>query len=284
MTTSTIDEAFVEQFKSNVYQLSQQRGSRLGNTVRLESLVGNVHNFERLDSVAAVPKPGRHSDTPVLDAPHSRRRVSPGDYEWGDLVDREDKLRLIISPESEYAIAGANALGRQKDDLIIAAFNGNATDGAGSPVAFPASQVVPAAAAGLNLDKTLAGIELLNANEADDEGRTFAIGSKQLRDVLNEEQFTSADYNTVRTLMTGQVTTFLGLSWVRTERLNLNVSTRECFMYQRMGMGLAINEDMFARIAERVDKSFAFQVYCRMTMGATRIEEESVVQVDCAES
>ena len=105
---NTITEAFVEQFKANVYQLSQQRGSRLGMCTRFESLVGNTHNFERLGAVAAQVKQSRHADTPILDAPHSRRKVSPGDYEWGDLVDREDKLLLIISPESEYAIDGAN--------------------------------------------------------------------------------------------------------------------------------------------------------------------------------
>lgn len=283
---NTISEAFVEQFKSNVYQLSQQRGSRLGGTVRIESLVGNVHNFERLDSVAAQQKTGRHADTPVLDAPHSRRRVSPEDWEWGDLVDREDKLRLIINPESEYAIAGANALGRAKDDLIIAAFNGDATDGAGSAVSFPAGNIIDVGDVtnGLTLDKILEAQEALNANEVPDEDRYFCYGSRQLRNLLNITEITSQDYNTVRTLMAGQVSTFLGFQWIRSERLALATDTRSCFAWHRQSMGLAINEDMFARIAERADKSFAWQVYCRMTLNATRIEEEGVIQIDCSEA
>jgi hypothetical protein len=281
---NTISNAFVEQFKSNVYQLSQQRGSRLGMCVRNESLVGNVHNFERLSAVAAQAKVSRHADTPVLDAPHSRRRVSPEDWEWGDLVDREDKLRLIISPESEYAIAGANALGRAKDDQIITAFNADATDGAGAPVAFPAGQVVPVGTSGLTKDKVLAGIELLNAAEVPDEDRYITYGSKQLTDILNIAEFTSADYNTVRLLMSGQIATFLGLTWIRSERLPLATADRSCFMWHKQSMGVAVNEDMFARIAERADKSFAYQVYCRYTLGATRIEEEGVVEIVCLES
>jgi hypothetical protein len=282
---NTISQAFVEQFKSNVYQLSQQRGSRLGGAVRTESLVGNVDNFERLGAVTAQAKASRHADTPVLDAPSSRRKVSPVDYDWGDLVDREDKLRLIISPESEYAIAGANALGRAKDDLIIAAFTGSATDGNGTAVPFPtgATNVVPANALGLTEAKVLAGIQLLNSQEVDDMDRFFAYGSQQLTNVLQLAAFTSADYNTVRTLMAAQLTTFMGLSWIRSERLLKASTTRKTIMWQKQAMGLAINADMFARIAERADKSFAYQVYCSMTMGATRIEEAGVIEVDCIE-
>ena len=283
---STISQAFVEQFKSNVYQLSQQRGSRLGDKVRVESLTGNVDNFERLGSVTAQAKASRHADTPVLDAPSSRRKVSPVDYDWGDLVDREDKLRLIINPESEYAIAGANALGRAKDDIIIAAALGNATDGNGAAVPFDTNNIVAVGAVGLTEAKVLAGIEILNRNEVDENDRYFAYGSQQLTNVLQLAAFTSADYNTVRTLMAAQLTTFLGLSWVRSERLSITApgGTRKCIMWQKMGIGLAINADMFARIAERPDKSFAYQVYCSMTMGSTRIEEAAVVEVDCDEA
>jgi hypothetical protein len=285
---STISQAFVEQFKSNVYQLSQQRGSRLGGAVRVESLVGNVDNFERIGQVTAQAKASRHADTPVLDAPSSRRKVSPVDYDWGDLVDREDKLRLIINPESEYAIAGANALGRAKDDIIIAAFNGNVTDGNGASINFATDGgiVVAVGAVGLTEAKVLAGIQSLNKNEVDDMDRFFTYGSEQLSNVLSLAAFTSADYNTVRTLMSGKVETFLGLTWIRSERLPSTGAggTRSCFMWQRMAMGLGINEDMFARIAERPDKSFAWQVYCSMTMGSTRIEGVGVVQVDCDEA
>ncbi len=290
---NTIDEAFVEQFRSNVYQLSQQRGSRLGMCVRFESLIGNFHNFERLGSVIALESTGtRHSDSPILDAPHSRRRVSPRDFEWGDVVDREDKLRLIISPESEYAIAGANALGRTKDDLIIEAFVADAINGDNSAAPFPGTGdesglVIAPNSEGLTLDKILAGLAHLNLREVPDEDRYFTYGSAQLTEILTDDKFTSADFNTVRTLMAGQVTTYLGLTWIRSERLEVDLiptpDVRSCIMWYKQSMGIAVNEDMFARIAERADLSFAWQVYCRLTMGATRIEEAGVVQIDCDE-
>lgn len=285
--SSTINQAFVEQFRSNVYHLSQQRGSRLGDTVRYEPLIGDVAHFERIAAVTAQNKPSRHSDTPILNAPHSGRRALPQDREWGDLVDREDKLRLLISPESEYVIAGGHALGRAKDDIIITAATGSATDGDGAAVTFPATQQVANSVGGtntnLNLAKVLRAQRIMNANEVFEDDRFFVYGSQQLEAILAIAQFTSSDY-AVRALMEGGISQFLGFSWRRSERLNVASSDRSCLAYQRMGIGLAVNEEMFARVAERPDKSFATQVYCRMTMGSVRIEEEAVVEVICRES
>ena len=291
----TIDEAFVEQFRDIVFHKFQQKGSRLSETVYYEPLVGEVHNFEVLAPVTAVWKTtdaqpygpyDRHKDTPILDAPHSRRRVNPTDAEWGDLVDREDKLRLLINPESNYARAANNALGRAADDLIVLAFNGDATDGSGSPVSFPAGNVIANGAVGLTFDKVNQALEKMNLAEVDDDDdRWFVINSKGVRDLLNQSKPTSTDYVAAHALMEGKVVNgWMGFRWKRSERLPKTGNIRSGFAYHKMAMGLAVNEAMFTRIAERPDKSFAHQVYCRMTEGATRILDEGVYQVDYDET
>ena len=100
-----ITTAFVEQYKSNVFHLAQQKGSRLRDTVKLETVNGKSHFFERIGSVAAEKRTSRHADTPRMDTPHSRRKVTMDDYDWADLIDNEDKVRMLISPQSEYAMA-----------------------------------------------------------------------------------------------------------------------------------------------------------------------------------
>jgi len=120
-----ITTAFVEQYKSNVFHLAQQKGSRLRDAVRTETVVGKAHFFERIGSTAALKRTSRHSDTPRVDTPHSRRKVTMDDYDWADLIDNEDKVRMLISPSSEYAQAGAWAMGRAMDDAIIDAASGN---------------------------------------------------------------------------------------------------------------------------------------------------------------
>jgi len=142
--STQITTAFVEQYKSNVFHLAQQKGSRLRGAVKTETVTGKAHFFERIGSTAAQLRTSRHSDTPRVDTPHSRRKVTMNDYDWADLIDNEDKVRMLISPQSEYAQAGAYAMGRAMDDAIIAAATGNALGGVagGTSIALPPGQKV----------------------------------------------------------------------------------------------------------------------------------------------
>jgi len=128
-----ITEAFVQQYNANVMHLVQQKGSRLESKVRKESQRGKSQFFDRIGTVAAVLRTGRHSSTPQIDTPHSRRMVTLSDYEWADLVDDQDKIRMLIDPTSEYAMAAAWAFGRSKDDVIIANALGSAYDDLARP-------------------------------------------------------------------------------------------------------------------------------------------------------
>ena len=127
--SSQITTAFVQQYSANVQLLSQQMGSLLRDKVRVESVVGKNAFFDQVGSVTAVQKTSRHSDTPQIDTPHARRRVSLSDYEFADLIDNQDKVRMLIDPTSTYAQAAAYAIGRAMDDVIISAALGTAFTG-----------------------------------------------------------------------------------------------------------------------------------------------------------
>ena len=189
---STIDKAFVEQFKSNVIHLSQQQGDRLRRTCNSVTTKAEKHNFERVGIREAVQKTTRHTATPVLDVPHSRRVVTMQDYQWADLVDEEDKIRMLINPESEYAKAGAWAMGRQCDRLIITAARADSTDGDGNPVTFDANNVVPVGTSGMTITKLLQAREILLANDVDEynEPMWCIVTAKQMTDLLNTTEIT----------------------------------------------------------------------------------------------
>jgi hypothetical protein len=283
-----ITTAFVEQYKSNVFHLAQQKGSRLRDAVRTETVVGKSHFFERIGTAAAQKRTSRHSDTPRMDTPHSRRKVTMDDYDWADLIDNEDKVRMLISPQSEYAMAGAWAMGRAMDDSIIAAATGNAFGGVsgGTTVALPAAQKVAHGSAGLNLDKLIEAKEILDGNDVDpDEARYLIATSKQMSDLLALEKVTSSDYASIKALVQGEINTYLGFNFIRTERLGLDGSSnRQVLAFTQSGIGLAVGSDVSTRISERADKNYATQVFLSMTIGATRIEDEKVVEIACVEA
>jgi len=282
-----ITTAFVEQYKSNVFHLAQQKGSKLRDAVRTESIVGKSHFFERIGSTAAVKRTSRHADTPRVDTPHSRRKVTMDDYDWADLIDDSDKVRLLISPQSEYAKAGAYAMGRTMDDVIIAAATGNAFGGVsgGSTIALPAGQKIAHGSTGLTIAKLISAKETLDAANVDpDEGRTIVCSAKQISDLLGTTQITSSDFNSVKALVQGDIDTFMGFKFIRSERLGTDSNgNRQVLAFTNSSIGLALGKDIQTKISERADKNYSTQVYLCMTIGATRVEDEKVVEIACTE-
>lgn len=285
--STQITTAFVEQYKNNVLHLAQQKGSRLRDTARYTPVTGKSHYFERIGATAAQVRTTRHSDTPQIDTPHSRRKVTLVDYDWADLIDQEDKVKMLITPQSEYAMAGANAMGRAMDDALIAAASGNAFGGVAgaTSIALPASQKIAGGTTGLTLDKLLSAKEIIDSSDVDpEENRYVVCSAKQITDLLNTTQVTSSDYNTVRALASGQIDTFLGFKFIRSQRLAVASSIRSCLAYTESALGLAVGADITTRISERDDKNYATQVFLSMIIGATRVEDEKVVEIGAKEA
>jgi hypothetical protein len=286
--STQITTAFVNQFSSNVQMLSQQMGSLLRNAVDVETVNGEKAFFDQVGSAAAVLRTSRHADTPRIDTPHSRRMVTMSDYEYADLVDDQDKVRLLVDPTSTYSRAAAAAMGRAMDDVIISAALGTALTGkdGGTSTAFAtATNQIAAGATGLTLAKLIQAKEIIDAGDVDPSiPRYIAVSPKQITNLLNSTTVTSSDFNTVKALAMGEINSFVGFNFIVTNSLGVDGSAaRRVFAWAMDGIKLAVGREPTARIDERADKSYATQIYYAMTLGATRMEEKKVVEVLCAE-
>lgn len=287
-----ISTAFVQQYSTNVGLLLQQRGSKLRDCVTVGSYTGKAAKaVEQIGSVTAQARTSRHSDTPLISTPHDARWVFPTDYEWADLIDDQDKLRMLIDPTSPYAINGAYALGRAMDQLIISAALGTAKTGengtTNTSFATATQQVtVGGTPTGLTVAKLRSAKKILLGNEVDVEMDPLyiAVTAKQLDDLLGTTEVTSSDYNTVKALVQGQVDTFMGFKFIHTELLGLDSSSdRRVIAWAKSGLHLGMWNDINSKIDQRADKSYATQVYVKGTFGATRTEEKKVVEILCSE-
>lgn len=282
-----ITTAFVEQFRANIDLLSQQKDSRFMGKVRMESQVGESGFYEQIGETAALERTSRHSDTPRVDTPHARRRVTLRTFEWADLIDKADKVRMLIDPTSSYAQSALMAMNRSRDDIIIEAALGTSFTGksGGTSVVLPAGQKVAAAATGLTLDKLRSAAEILNGNDVDPDIRRYmAITAQQLTNLLDDTTITSADFNTVKALVNGDINEFMGFTFLRSERLTLDSnSDRQVIAWAEDGILLAQSSETVTRITERDDKSYSVQVFRSEDFGATRMEEDKVVEVACVE-
>jgi hypothetical protein len=285
---------FVQQYTTNVQLLLQQKGSKLRNTVTVGSYTGKAAKaIEQVGPVTAQKRVIRHGDTPLISTPADARWVFPVDYEWADLIDDQDKLRMLIDPQSSYAQNGAYALGRAMDDEIIAAFFGVSKTGenGSTNTSFGANQDVSVStgstgATGLNISKLREAKKILMANEVDiDNDPLFCIiTAQQHDDLLNEAQAISLDYNTRPVLVDGKITAFMGFNFIHTERLPVDGSSyRRVPAFAKSGMHMGLFNDISTMISDRADKGYATQVYVKGTFGATRTEEGKVVEIKCDE-
>ena len=282
-----IPDAFVKQYHANIQLLTQQKNSRFRGKVRVETQAKATDFYDRIGATAARKRLSRHADTPRMDTPHDRRAVFITPYDWADLIDQEDKVKLIADPTSAYSMNAASAMGRAMDDVIIEAAFGTAKSGAegATDVAFPAGQIVGAGSANLTTDKLISTLELFNANDVDEDIKKYiAIGAKQVTSLLKDAKYGSADYNMLKPLQGGQIVEWMGFTIMRTERLTKTGNNRACLAWAEDGLLLAVGADLQTRVSERADKNYATQVFCSMQIGATRMEEKKVVQVLCDET
>jgi hypothetical protein len=293
MSVNIIPTWQVQQYSTNIQILLQQKGSRLAGSVMVGTHVGKQASpVDQVGAIQAQKVVGRFGPMGRIDAPTDRRWVFPTDYEVPQLVDKFDMLRIIVDPKSSYVTNAAYALGRAKDDEIIAAFFGDSKtgEGGGTTVTFPASQIVAesigGANSGLNVAKLREASRILLENEVDpDEPRFVAITAEQHDNLLNEIQVISLDYNTRPTLVDGKVTAFMGFNFIHTERLPKVATERKIPAWVKSGMHLGQWQDITARVNERQDlQGIPWQVYSCGTFGATRLEEKKIVQIECVET
>jgi hypothetical protein len=285
--STQITTAFVNQFSSNITMLSQQMGSLLREAVDVESVTGEKAFFDQVGSATAQVRTSRHGDTPLMETPHARRMVTMATYEYADLIDDPDKVRTLTDPTSSYARAAAMAMGRSVDDVIITAATGTASTGkAGTTsTSLPSGQKVAHASGGLTKAKLLAAKKILDANSVDPSIQRYMIVSPdQMEDLLGINEVASADFNTVRALVQGDVDTYMGFKFITSNRLGTDSDgNRQVLAFASDGIKLAIGKDITSRIDERSDKSYSTQIYYCMDIGATRMEEEKVVEIACTE-
>ena len=281
-----VTTAFVSQFSSNVQLLSQQIGSKLRGAVSEDSVTGDKAFFDQIGSGTAQLRTSRHADTPLQDTPHSRRQVAIDTYEYADLIDDADKVRMLIDPTSTYARAAAAAIGRAMDDAIITAATGTALTGVsgGTSTTMLAANQIAHGSAGLTVAKLVQANKILDNSDVDPSiPRYIVVGPEQIEDLLNNSTVTSSDYNSIKALVHGEIDTWLGFKFIKSTRLSVASSVRKCFAWAEDGRKLAIGKDVVSKIDQRADKSYSTQVFYCASFGSTRMEEEKVVEINCSE-
>lgn len=283
----TIDVAFVQQFSSNVRMLAEQKTSVMRPTVMSDSKTGESWAVERVGSVEGQEFNDRHGDTPLNSTPHTRRWGYSRNFDVADQIDKADRVKLLIDPQSAYTQRHASAMGRAIDREILGAMQRSVQEGhtGSTSTALPSGQKVASGSTGLTVAKLLSAKQILDAGEIDTMDRHFVGASQDINALLSDERVTSADFNTVRALVQGTINSYLGFEFHRCERVGdaalLVAAERMTYCYHRSAVELGIVSDVESTAGVAPTKRFAQILYTWMQIGAVRIEDAALVQVAC---
>lgn len=286
-----VEVGLIRTYSNNIMLAVQQLDTILTPSVHIKpDCSGEMAFQEQLNTSEAREKTARNQTVVNDDPQYNRRKIVPRYFYKAPLIDKMDKLMLVKDPTNENVQSNAGALARARDGVIATAFFATAysgKDGTDSNTLASldsGANVIAAGSAGLTLTKLRAAITRLNKKSVPTTDRHCAHSATQLSDLLGDSTLTSADFNSVKALVDGQVNQFLGLTFHMTEKMPKSSTTRQCAVYHRTGMCLGIWLDLMTSIDIMPGIHFSAQVYAGQSYGATRLEEEKVVEVDCYEA
>lgn len=287
---------FVKQYATNIQLLLQQQKSKLEPYVTMGNYYGeSASPVDQIGSIEMQDVVSRFAPMGRVDANVDRRWINPSDFELPQMIDSFDKLKLLLDPSSLYVQNAVAAANRKKDAVILSAYFGTNLTGKTGTVStsfLAANQVAvnfgAGANTGLTIPKLRAAKKLLMAAEVDldvDE-LVCPITAFQHDNLLAEIQVISLDFNDKPVMQEGRVTRFLGINFVHCERVPVDSNSyRRVPVWAKSGVHLGKWADLQTSISVRHDiSSEPWQAYCKMSIGATRLEELKCVEIKCSEA
>jgi len=277
----SISNAFVTLFDTEVKQ-AYQADAVLRNTVRLRTgVTASTHKFPKIGAgVAQVRVP--QTDVTPLNVTYSQATVTLTDYIAAEYSDIFHQAKVNFDERRELVQVVSNSIGRRMDQLILDAL-------AASSTSLTVSNDIGATDSNMNVAKLRRAKKLLDANNVPMDGRVCILHATSLEGLLGETQTTSADFNSVKALVSGELDTFLGFKFVtigdRTEGgLPIDGSldrTVYAFHKDAVGMGIGINQKTEINY---VPEKTSFLVNSMFSAGAVAIDDEGIVKITCRES
>ncbi|BCU77961.1 phage capsid protein [Luteolibacter sp. LG18] len=303
----TVPDHFTTQFSTNWKSIAQQKISRLRERCMVETgCTGErkSHNYTGIVSSENVTGQ-RYKHTALKDLPTAKRWVSPSQFQVTTGESKWDAIGLLptVSPSGAHTLAHAGAFARDCDDVIIAALGGTSYTGAQglTGTILPTTQKVAKNYAysgggtdtSLQVEKIIAALRILTETEAWNDD--VASSGMKLHGVMTPrcEEYLRIDANSAsgsrlfsRDFLPpvlddqGRIKSFLGIDWTVSTRPGLKGSGVDyAYVWVTDGLQFDVWQEMQTTIDRLPQVSNAVQFLTQYAIGATRMEEEKVVEI-----
>lgn len=297
LATYSVPEHHVKMYTANVRATLAKEGGMLLGTVSRGSYTGErIQLVNFIGPISVVKRDTPYQDTQVSELEHTQRWLVGEEYDAAVFVDRLDTLKMIYDPTSPYVARMREAFAREYDAVIMSKFFADAKSGkdGNTNVVFPVADTVVHGGTNLTVAKLRSLRKLMKKRHVNLRGVTprIAVTAEQTDSLLGETAVNSIDFNSVKPLVDGEVTRFMGFEFVPFEDYQgRGIPThtdggtiRDCPAWVPDGMHFGLWDGLAIIISNRPDKNNIKQIHGTSTFGATRQEEGKVFQVQCKES
>lgn len=276
-----ISNAFVTLFDSEVKQAYQGQRLLAGVTRERTGVEGSTVRFPKIGKGSATIRVPQTDVTP-LNVSYSQVTATMEDYIAAEYSDIFTQQKVNFNERQELVQVVSGAIARRMDQVVLDALDASGTTAT-------VDNDVGGSDSNLNIEKLRETKNLLDTNNVPMEGRTLLLHANSLQALLGETEVTSADFNTVRALVTGEINTFMGFRFITfgdRDEGGLPVdgsSDRTLYAFHRDAIGLGIGMNQTSRV-DYIPEKTSFLVASMFSAGAVAIDDEGIVKITCRES
>lgn len=287
---SNLPEHFLTQFDTRVRNEYQFEGILQYNMFYTK--MGNAQTF-KFNKQGIVYSHEHISNSPLIlgTVDKSVVDVSVKFYDVDLTIDPVEQ-KMINYSEEQYLINSAKmAMARRRDAVILEAITSTAT-----------SNVIPkdisGADAGLTLEALQETAAMMDDANIPDQGRTMVVNPRQLHNLMKNTKVTSADFNSVKALVNGQIDSFYGFKFIKmpsfqvAQGINASIPVDdvndETFAYafvasgnESCPIGVAVNTDITFETGKLAHMGFSTLIHGLVGLGAKVIDEKGMFKIVC---
>lgn len=268
-----IDQVFQDAYDAEVKRAYGQVGMLQGTVYTKTGVVGKFVYFRKKGKGMATQHIANAKRT-AMNVDFNQVQCNLQDWEAFDFVDKLSMKKINFTEVKELAEVAGDALGLRKDQIIIDAINSGYDS---TNMKFGTSGQA------LTVATLISAITALDNNGVPSDERYFIHTAKQKADLLGTTQVTSADYNSVKALVNGEVGSFLGMKFIciakRDEGGLPNDGTNDIgFIYHKRAVGFALGQDVQTEMSWVAERG-AWIVGGDFSAGAVVIDDDGIAGI-----
>lgn len=201
----SLSNAFVTLFDAEVKQAYQGKAMLVGAVRQRRGVEGSSVKFPKVGKGVASARVTQTDVTP-MNVGFSNVTCTLQDWNAAEYSDIFSQAKVNFDERSELSQVVGAAIGRRQDQLILDALA--AATGTGT-----VANSIGGTNTNMNISKLREAAKILNTKNVPSDGRHIIIHANSLASMLEQTSVTSSDFNSVKALVQGEISTFMGFQF-----------------------------------------------------------------------